>query len=175
MQRPLLIGQAPGPNTDPEYPLYPVPRTSAGGRLCELMGLTRAEYITTFDRVNLLPYFPGKDRANEDKFPMSPARLAARVLRPMLRGRRVILVGRQVAQAFQLGADWHEWVDFRVGPRHAALGCDGLAQVAVVPHPSGRNHWYNNELNRARARRFWNALLEKSATIDRNVLPFPAS
>lgn len=174
MTKPLLIGQAPGPNTDPDYPLYPAPRTSAGGRLCDLMGLSRGEYIMAFDRVNLLPYFPGKTTANEDRFPMSPARLAAAVLRPMLRGRRVILVGRQVAQAFQVEADWHEWVDLRAGPRHAADRSDGLAQVAVVPHPSGRNHWYNSDLNRERARRFWAELLNNSAEDDRKVLPFPA-
>lgn len=171
--KPLLIGQAPGPNTDPDYPLFPAPRTSAGGRLCELIGLSRGEYLSLFDRCNLLPYFPGRTQARDDSFPMAPARLAAQVMRPLLRGRRVVIVGRKVADAFDLPkVDWFEPIQLRCGPRHAATGCSGLADVIVIPHPSGRNHWYNTELNRARARQALRALINKSDDPDRNVLPF---
>ncbi len=171
--RPLLLGQAPGPNTDPDYPLFPAPRTSAGGRLCEMMGLTKAQYLLAFDRANLLPYFPGRTQARDDSFPMAPARLAARVMRPLLRGRRVIMVGRRVAEAFRAPEiEWFEPWELHCGPRHAVLGCPGTAVVHVIPHPSGRNHWYNSELNRARARRFWDMLLRGEGQTDRNVLPF---
>lgn len=173
--RPLLIGQAPGPNTNPDYPLFPAPSRSAGARLADIMGLSRGEYLRAFDRANLIPEFPGKDGNGEDKFPRSPARFAAQVMRPLLRGRTVVLVGRQVAQAFGVESDWHEWQDLQVGPYHAVTRCPGVARIAVVPHPSGRNHWYNSELNRASARRFWESLLQKSAPDDRKVLPFPAA
>lgn len=169
----LLIGQAPGPNTDPEYPLYPVPRTSAGGRLCTLLGMTKGEYLRTFDRCNLLPYFPGRSRIRDDSFPMPAARLAARVMRPLLRGRHVVLVGRKVASAFDLQeADWFSPVQLRCGPRHAVTDCPGVATAMVVPHPSGRNHWYNSDDNREAARVALRAFAEKVDVGSRNVLPF---
>ena len=143
-----------GPNTDPELPLFPVPQTSTGGRLQTLMGLTRYEYLTTFERVNLLPYFPGQ-RKRDDKFPMTPAKLAARVIRPLLVEREVILVGRNVANAFGFGDwDWHEWHDWKVC--HSDMRVHrGAARIVVIPHPSGRNHWYNNPENTVGATSFW--------------------
>lgn len=117
------------------------------------MGIMRGEYLTSFDRVNLLPYFPGRQK-RDDKFPMTPARLAASVIKPLLVERQVILVGRKVADAFGFEADWHDWVDWPVC--HPELRKHrGLARVAVVPHPSGRNHWYNNPENKASASAFW--------------------
>lgn len=173
MNRPLLIGQAPGPNTDPEYPLYPAPKTSAGGRLCDLMGITRGQYLKSFDRANLLPYFPGRTQARDDSFPMAPARLAARVMRPLLRGRQVILVGRKVADAFGVPrVEWFEEFPLHCGPRHAATECSGLATAIVIPHPSGRNHWYNSETNRELARQHLTRLAQISAPVSRKVLPF---
>lgn len=158
--RPLLIGQAPGPNTNPALPLFPVPTTSAGGRLLDLMGLSRREYLKTFDRVNLLPYFPGQHK-RDDKFPMTPAKLAAQVMMPLLSERTVVLVGRNVANAFKLGADFHEWTDWQVRRRCPVKGELGQCRVAVIPHPSGRNHWYNDETNREAARAFWADFLDK--------------
>ena len=54
--RPLLIGQAPGPNTDPGVPLS----GASGRRLAALCGLGLDEFLALFDRANLLPEFPGK-------------------------------------------------------------------------------------------------------------------
>lgn len=176
--RPLLIGQAPGPNTLEDYPLYPYPRTSAGGRLAHFLELSRGEYLQAFDRCNLLPYFPGQtgDKSKEDRLPIPAARLAARVLRPLLRGREVIMVGRQVSDAFQLGpVPFLEWTELQVDPRCAATDCSGRARVAIIPHPSGRNHWYNSELNRLSMRRFLEPLIKKNAPDDRIVLPFVAN
>lgn len=157
MSSPLLIGQAPGPNTDPELPLYPIPRTSAGGRLRELTGLTRGEYLRYFDRINLLPYFPGRV-GHDDSFPMTPAKLAARVIRPLLTGRIVILVGRKVADAFKIDLPFHEWAELRTQRPNILTRCRGTARFAIVPHPSGRNHWYNRDDNRRLAHCFWQEL-----------------
>lgn len=157
--RPLLIGQAPGPNTDPELPLFPVPRTSAGGRLQQMMGITRGEYLTRFERINLLYGFPGKDGSGEDKFPARMARAAAQTVKPLLAGRTVVLVGRNVAEAFQLEADFFEWVDWPV--RRRFYRETGLSRAVVIPHPSGRNHWYNDPLNRELAREFWDNFFER--------------
>lgn len=155
--RVLLIGQAPGPNTDPELPLYPVPRTSAGGRLQQMMKLTRAQYLKNFERINLLNEYPGTHK-RDDKFPIREARLAARTLRPLLAGRSVVLVGRNVARAFQLDIPFHVWGHLQARRACVLNKTSGLSRVAVVPHPSGRNHWYNKAENREEAANFWRHL-----------------
>lgn len=145
--RPILIGQAPGPNTDPSLPLYPHPSTSAGGRLAQFMGLGAEDYIDAFERLNLVQEYPGR-RKHDDKFPLYQARLRAGELRPLMRGRTVILMGRKVASAWGepvAQAEFFEWV------RCGTFG----TMLAVVPHPSGRNHWYNSSENRQQARIFW--------------------
>lgn len=144
----LLIGQAPGPNTDPARPLWPEPASSTGGRLVAFAGISPGVYLEQFDRVNLLNTFPGRTRQCPDTFPTRDARIAASAMRPFLRGRRVVLVGRAVATAFSLGLlPFHEWVsdDF---------------EVAVIPHPSGRNAWYRRAENVATYRAFWRGIGE---------------
>ena len=137
-----------------------------------MMGLTRGEYMRQFDRMNLLPYFPGKCK-RDDKFPMTPAKLAATVIKPLLSGRVVIMVGRNVAQAFQLEADFHDWVDWPV-KRHCTVQREpGVARVAIVPHPSGRNHWYNKDENMAESAAFWADFFDEDST-SRKVLSFPS-
>jgi hypothetical protein len=159
--RPLLIGQAPGPNTDPDFPLFPVPAGSTGGRLQALMDITRGRYLKDFDRVNVLRHFPGKYE-DGDKFPLTKARVAADAMRTFLAGRVVIFVGRQTATAFGLDPEWawHTWRDIHVKRRCAVQHNHTLARAAVVPHPSGRSRWYNEEGNRAQARAFWQNVLE---------------
>lgn len=154
MNRPLLIGQAPGPNTDPELPLFPLPMTSSGARLAKMTGLSFYRYMALFDRVNLLNYFPGKSK-KEDKFPMSPAMIAASAMTPLLVGRTVVLVGRNVADAFKLETDFHEWAILRCKRSEPITKCDGMARVVIIPHPSGRNHWYNKEGNQELSEKFW--------------------
>lgn len=150
--RPLLIGQAPGPNTDPDMPLFPSPATSAGGRLARFMGLSELEYLETFDRINLLQNFPGKNKVNEDRFPIAKARIAADAILPLLSGRTAIMVGRNVATAFgypMSELEFHSWVLSRG------------ARIAVIPHTSGRCFWYNKEENLVRARQFWGAFFKE--------------
>lgn len=154
MDRILLIGQAPGPNTDAAMPLYPSPTSSAGGRLAALSGLSRLQYLATFDRINLLNEFPGRTRKRDDTWPVRDARIAASAIRPLLFGRRVILVGRNVSDAFGLdpAEPFHEW-----------MSKNGI-QYAVIPHPSGRNHWYRKPENLERATAFWAVVRENPNT-----------
>lgn len=115
------------------------------------MGLSDEEYLEAFDRVNLLRYFPGRHR-RDDKFPPHLGRVAAGAIAPFLRGRVVVAVGRNVSLSFGgllCAVGFHEWVN------DPGLG----ARVAVVPHPSGRNHWYNLEENISEARSFWKKFL----------------
>ena len=142
--RPLLIGQAPGPRTDPDLPLFPLPVSSAGGRLCKFLGMSTTQYLRTFDRVNLLREFPGRT-GTDDKFPITKARIAAQALRPLLAGREVLLMGRGVAQAFDLEIPFLEWREVPV--RRSLPGHEHIARFGVVPHPSGRNRWHNSPEN----------------------------
>lgn len=155
MNKPLLIGQAPGPNTDPDRPLAPLPRSSAGGRLAELAGLSPKDYLKTFDRTNLLHTFQGRWK-RDDKWPARDAGIAAAAMKPLLGGRHVILVGRNVAEAFGYPAqhlDFHQWfADDRWG-----------FEVAVVPHTSGRNHWYRKPGHEDAARAFWEEVVQRFA------------
>lgn len=145
MTKTLLIGQAPGPNTDPARPLYPFPASSAGGRLCKFMGISVDEYLEIFDRVNLLQEFPGKE-GKEDKFPPRLAKVAAAAILPLLEGRAVVFLGRNVANSFGYSAlGFHSW-DYHPGLR---------MQLACVPHSSGRSHWYNSPENVQRSIDFW--------------------
>lgn len=150
--KPLLIGQAPGPKTDPKWPLAPLPRNSAGGRLADLAGLSPQRYLNAFDRTNLLHEFPGRwPGKNDDKWPKDLAKVAAQAIMPLLRGRTVVLVGRNVERAFGFDFKFHEWY------RCMSWGFD----VAVVPHTSGRNTWYRKPGNEAEARAFWAELTSR--------------
>ncbi len=145
----LLVGMAPGRNSNPRAPLFPAPRNSSGHRLVELIGLTRGEYMKMYDRVNCLPAYPGADpKQKGDRFPMASAKLAAAVHRQHFRGRRVIFIGRQVAHAFgfpKSRLDFFHW-----------SGCHEWGyRCAVVPHTSGCNRFWNDPENRARAREFF--------------------
>lgn len=143
----LLIGQAPGPKTDPDMPLYPYSRSSTGGRLVELMGISTHRYLEEFDRVNLLRKFPGRHK-NEDKFPTCQARVAADAMSHFLAGRTVVFVGRNVSDSFgylPVDAPFHQWSFDRKYRFH----------FAVIPHPSGRSRWYNSPQNREISHDFW--------------------
>ena len=134
----MIIGQAPGQKGNGE-PLA----GKAGRRLAALCGLSLDAYLARFRRVNLLPTFPGK-AGKGDAFPLPAAREAARALLPALEGRRVVLLGGRVAAAFGLHrAPLLVWQPF-----HGAW-------VAVAPHPSGLNRFWNDPRNVRRAQQFW--------------------
>lgn len=116
--------------------------------MAELAGLSPPEYLRTFDRTNLLHTFPGRWK-RDDRWPVRDAAIAAAAMRPLLGGRRVVLVGRNVATAFGYeDMDFHEWFE----------DSQWSFEVAVVPHTSGRNHWYRKPGNEERARAFWAAV-----------------
>jgi len=134
--RPLFIGQAPG-HPGPVRPL----EGRNGKRLASLLGVSVEEYLSGTDRVNLLNEYPGR-AGNGDAFPLDAARAAAREMLPRLKGRVVILLGRGVARAFGVRANFLE-IEHR----------DGVT-FATIPHPSGRNRWWNDPANVERAARF---------------------
>lgn len=132
--RPLLVGEAPGRQTVGARPF--TGRT--GRRLERLAGVDRL--YDHFDVVNLLDRWPGPAGVGS-AWPMLEARVRAEVVKQQARvarrPRNVVLVGRRVAAAFGLRElDFLTW-GF-LGPR---------ARVAVLPHPSGVSHWWNDPEN----------------------------
>lgn len=88
--------------------------------------------------VNLLRRWPG-DQGKGDAFPIARARRAAGKFKP---AGVVLLAGKRVAEAFGERRAYFEWFDLRG------------ARAAVIPHPSGISHWWNEPANVARAAAF---------------------
>jgi len=138
--RALIVGQAPSRDSDPAEPFS----GASGARLAALCGLTHAEFLSAFARVNLLSAFPGK-ASKGDLFPLAEACEAFEDLLPRCRGREVVLLGRKVARVAGLDAPPFSWV----------------ARRAWCQHPSGINIWWNEERNVRAARRFWRDLIRR--------------
>lgn len=123
--KPLLVGEQNPYGADPKFALYPLPENSAGGRLCHrVMGLSRREYLTRFDRVNLCA----------GKWSMKEAR--DRVAEIYERRGWVVLFGAKVCRAFDFS-----FLPFTTRGRHV-----------ILPHPSGLCRAWNEPGAYERAR-----------------------
>lgn len=114
--RPILLGMCDPSGTEP-LGIDDVPRSAAGHRLWKLSGLSRDQWLAAFDRRNLVP---GKTWLR-----FEARRLAIDFVRSMPRGRRVVCLGREVAEAVA-----------RAGGRPP--------DFSFIPHPSGRCLAYND-------------------------------
>lgn len=137
--RPLLVGEDNPYGADPYFALFPEPQRSAGWRLAvEILGLSRARYLRTFDRVNLCS---GRWSARD-------ARVKALGILEDSSRDDIILLGRKVAEAFEvaLGLVAGELRPFTTA-RHA------YRDIICLPHPSGRCRVWNEAgaVERARA------------------------
>jgi hypothetical protein len=123
--KPLLVGELNPYGADPKHALFPYPERSAGGRLCHrILAMHRAEYLRSFDRVNLCV----------GKWSVPAARRRAFELRQLRQP--TILLGVKVCNAFL--------VHFR--PFEVSGGC------LVLPHPSGLCRLWNEPGAYERAR-----------------------
>jgi hypothetical protein len=145
-----LVGEAPGPRTRADCPFYPYPPNSAAGRLLALLGWSRSQYLLTFARMNLLSEWPGPS------FPVAKAKECVPHVVAALHPRPMLLMGKGVAAAFGVPALPACVLVERHVP-HSELGTV-LARVAIVPHTSGRNLWYNDPSNRVKVREFIESL-----------------
>jgi hypothetical protein len=142
----VLVGQAPSKETEGALPFS----GRCGPKLAGLLGVQHEDLWSKFEVVNVLDHFPGS-AGRGDSFPISEARERAKVLAPGFEGRRVVLLGRNVARAFDLGAmPFFEWQ--AVDAHGARMLC------SVVPHPSGMVHFWNEPENVARAKRFMGSI-----------------
>lgn len=136
-----IIGQAPSRTSDPRRAL----RGRSGAALARLLGIDPAALGLVIRRRNLLSAFPGRV-GKGDRFPLAAARRAA----ARVRGRRLVLLGYGVAAAFGVP---------RRTPPLVWVWLDGAhpRRVAIIPHPSGINRWWNAPANRRRAAAFLQA------------------
>lgn len=105
-----------------------------------------APFMQRVDAVNLLGRWPGP-QGKGSAFPLAEARAAALALDVAGRA-RVLLAGRRVAAAWPWRAP-SDYLRWEAGP--------GGVLLAVIPHPSGVNRWWNEPEHRDAARRFLRA------------------
>lgn len=146
----LLIGQAPGKDGGNDNPLT----GRSGQRLAAMMGIKVVTFKGQVDRINVFTRYPGTS-GKGDAFPLEEARSRTPALASSMHGRRVILLGNNVARAF--GYDPRQcllrWtIDTQIG-----------CEVAMVPHPSGVNLWWNKPENRDSAKKFLRAAWLRSS------------
>lgn len=149
--KPLIIGQAPGPNSDPGAPLS----GRCGVRLAGLCGLTPEQFLDRFRRINLIERFPGKN-GKGDHFPIDEARKGAVevLMTGVFHTTRVVLLGENVARAFGFRPKSY--------PILQLLPCGATRHgIAFCPHPSAVSHWWNDVANVEAARAFWTALAKR--------------
>lgn len=129
--RPLLVGEDNPYSSDPRLALYPYPERSAGHRLATvILGLTRAEYLRRFDRVNLCA---GRWSAREARQTAE----AIEAARPTPAA--IVLCGRKVASAFGF-------------PTTAPFSVvDGAPRFYLIPYPSGLSRAWNEPVAVERA------------------------
>jgi uracil-DNA glycosylase len=150
----LIVGQAPSRETEGKPPFT----GKCGAFLAELMGTTQDEMLEANEFINVLSHWPGKG-INGDKFPVTEATISAQKLLPTMRGRRVILLGANVARAF--GAKNFRYFE-RYEIRNPAKISDTIVPfMVVVPHPSGRNRYWNKPEHRENAKKFFRYLTVK--------------
>lgn len=138
LRLPLLIGEAPT-----QTGTYPFDAdTYSGRRLARLAGRPRSP----FEADNLFPY------TLTGPWSAPKAREAADSVRADRPGRNLILAGRKVADAFGVPHQILTWYEK-----------DGRL-VAVLPHPSGLNRWYNDPANFHRAELFVRRAMRRSYT-----------
>lgn len=134
-KRPVLIGMNNPVSSDPKHALFPAPEGCTGHRLYEMLrgrlpDVTRKSYLDRFDRRNVVA---GK------VWNAASAREGAAALEREFwgSGRTIVLLGLDTVKAFG-------------HPRsliHPAI--IGGATWRQIPHPSGRNLWYNDATNLA--------------------------
>ena len=162
----LFVGQAPSKATDGK----PAFTGICGRRLASLMGLTQERMLLDHDFVNVLDRYPGTGGSSHprgDAWPLSEARKAASLLWPTFAGRKVVLVGKNVRDAFKRTDEFFVWSDaiHSLASRHVLTD---KAWIVVVPHPSGVSHWWNDSTNLLAAKFFFRSLIRYKNVVRSN-------
>lgn len=139
--RPVLVGMNNPVSSAPEHALFPYPQGCTGWRAWQLLRaaageVTRRQYLDAFERVNVLP---GR------QWDRHAARLAGPPIRDrlVLDRRAFVALGAATREALNTPlTEPGEWRDYLTG-----------ARCTWLPHPSGRNRWYNDPWNAGAAAR----------------------
>lgn len=147
-QKVLVVGEAPSRWMEEHGVTDPLPL--AGRELANLAGVPWPHgWYEKFEPLNVLSSWPGK-QGKGDAFPLTEDTLQAarRIVDAHFHvGRRVVLLGYRVRAAFGVYTlELFEWVQLNG------------AMVAVCPHPSHVNRWWNDHANVLKAREFWSKL-----------------
>jgi hypothetical protein len=133
-RRPVLIGMNNPVSSAPEHALFPYPPGCTGHRLFQMLetripDIRRKQYLDAFDRRNVvsLKVF-SKELAREGAAKLEQEFWGS--------GRTIVLLGNDTVAAFG-----HP----RLLLHPQVIGGSTWRQI---PHPSGRNLWYNSETNR---------------------------
>jgi len=133
-KRPVLVGMNNPLSSEPAHALFPHPAGCTGHRLYEMLKsrvphVTRREYLDVFDRRNVVSAM---------SYDREEARLGASrlYLEFFGSGRTVVLLGAETVAAFGLPR-------LLLHPQE-----NGGCTWRQIPHPSGRNLWFNDEKNR---------------------------
>jgi|SRR5579859_2102948 len=153
--RPILVGMNNPVSTRPGHELYPLPEGCTGHRLWQMLhertGATMRQYLDAFERRNLV-------RGLEWDRVAARARAYEVLCELRGSGRTVVLLGRSVQEAFDyVVKNSNGLFDLTSTP---VIGKDGIPPLLVhpqeaggctwrqIPHPSGRNLWYNTPKNK---------------------------
>ena len=115
------------PRSQEDYPsLIPLPSYSSSfQQLCDFVNMRMVDFHRDFSRLYLMP------TCTPDEFTPAQGRPMALNLLPLLQGRRVVLFGRLVAEAFDIkspGYEYFQWFDHPEWVQSNAL-------FSVIPHP----------------------------------------
>lgn len=142
--RPVLLGMNNPVSVTPSKALYPLPSGCTGNRLWRMLhdrtGASMTQYRNAFERRNVLTgeWDTRKARQALLGVPMATASCYEEWYGTIgeFRGREVVCLGTEIRDILDLD---HTWV--LPQERHGATW-------RPIPHPSGRNHWYNDADNR---------------------------
>lgn len=152
--KPILIGMNNPISTRPGHELYPAPEGCTGHRLWQMLnartGASRLAYLECFERRNLV-------QAKEWDHLTARARAYEVVQELRGSGRTVVLLGNSVREAFHYVLQDNLLVNTNPLPVDYNIGLPPLlvhpqrvggCTWRQIPHPSGRNTWYNIVENR---------------------------
>lgn len=140
----VFVGYCPSHRGSPEKPLD---GPGTGHRLAALCGMSHEGYLRKFERVNLHYDTPLK----RDSATKKRGELSAAHIRHRYRGRRIILLGHEVLEAFGL--------DQCLSIAVWSVVMRDETRVSFIPHPSGLNRWYNDKKNIRRVEKFLRGLV----------------
>ncbi len=129
MKELIIFGERPGPNTDPLRPLYPHTTTGTAANLIEMLGITETEYLAETVRYNVLDDTDIHSTGGRGRV---QTRIDFHV--GMCVDPHFLFLGKIALNA---APKLYRKMEFGI-PRDNFM---------VIPHPSGRNRYYNSQAN----------------------------